>query len=59
MMIEWTGWNRIKETWHINGFILFTEELLDLSVSSGMNIKIICNFCLPGKESPEIINLWS
>lgn len=38
--------------------ILFsTEELLGLSVSSRMNIKITCNFYPPGQESPRIISL--
>lgn len=40
-----------------NGFMFSTEELLGLSVSSGMNIKIIWNFYLPEQESPGIINL--
>lgn len=40
-----------------NGFMFSTGELLGLSVSSGMNIKIICNFYLPEQESPGMINL--
>lgn len=45
----------LKETWHINGFMFFIEELMGLSVSSGMNTKVTYNFYLPEQESPGIV----
>lgn len=34
-------------------FMFAVEELTGLSGSSGMYIKVICKFCLPGQESPD------
>lgn len=47
----------LKEAWDVNGFMFPTEELLGLSVSSGMKMKVIYNFYLPGQESPGVVEL--
>lgn len=47
----------LKEAWDINGFMFPTEELLGLSVSSGMKMKVIYNFYLPGQACPGVVEL--
>lgn len=38
--------------------LTFFEELMVFQEVPGVNNKVICNFCLPGKEFPGIVKLW-
>lgn len=52
--VRWRFWCKgLKEIWPMSGFMFAVEELTGLSGSSGMYIKVICKFCLPGQESPD------